>query len=33
MTPRKEYVENALRRAMTIYNNGIKSPGLTLEKI
>lgn len=28
MTPREEYVENALNRAMAIYNNGIKSPAL-----
>lgn len=33
MTPRKEYVENALSRAMTIYNNGIKSPSLLMWEI
>lgn len=30
MTPRKEYVKNALNRAMTIYNDGIKSPSLLM---
>lgn len=33
MTPRKEYVENALRRAMTIYNNGIKSPAILIWEV
>ncbi|APM37978.1 DUF3885 domain-containing protein [Clostridium kluyveri] len=33
MTPRKEYVESALSRAMTIYNNGIKSPTLLMWEV
>lgn len=33
MLPRKEYVEHALSRAMTIYNNGIKSPGLLMWEV
>lgn len=33
MTPQKEYVENALSRAMTIYNNGIKSPSLLMWEV
>jgi len=33
MTPRKEYVENALSRVMTIYNNGIKSPAILLWEV
>jgi hypothetical protein len=32
-TPRKEYVGNALSRAMTIYNNGIKSPTLLMWQV
>lgn len=33
MTPRKEYVENALIRAMTIYNNGVKSPAILMWEV
>ncbi|WP_333860864.1 DUF3885 domain-containing protein [Clostridium sp.] len=33
MIPRKEYVKNALRRAMTIYNNGIKSLGILMWEV
>lgn len=33
MTPRKEYVENALIRAMTIYNKGIKSPAILMWEV
>jgi len=33
MTPRKEYVENALSRAITIYNSGIKSPTLLMWEV
>jgi hypothetical protein len=33
MTPRKEYIENALSRAMDIYINGIKSPALLMWEV
>lgn len=33
MTPQKAYVENALSRAMTIYNNGVKTPALLMWEI
>lgn len=33
MTPRKAYVENALSRAMTIYNSGVKNPALLMCEI
>lgn len=32
-TPGKEYVENALTRAITIYNNGIKHPELLMWEV
>lgn len=33
MTPRKVYVKNALSRAMTIYNSGVKNPALLMCEI
>lgn len=33
MTSQKEYIENALNRVMTIYNEGIKSPGVLLWEV
>lgn len=32
-TPSKEYIENALNRAMTIYNNGIKCPSILVWEV
>jgi len=32
-TPSKEYIENALNRAMTIYNNGIKSSSILVWEV
>ena len=33
MKPRKEYIQNALNRAITIYNNGIQCPGILMWEI
>ena len=31
--PRKEYIENALSSAITIYNNGIQCPGILMWEV
>ncbi|HEY5561210.1 MAG TPA: hypothetical protein VIK72_05530 [Clostridiaceae bacterium] len=33
MKPRKEYIENALSRAITIYNNGIRCPAILMWEV
>jgi len=33
MTPRKEYIENALSRVMAIYNSGVKNPALLMWEV
>ena len=33
MEPRKEYIESALNRAITIYNNGIRCPGILMWQV